>query len=318
MANLKKRGFTLVELLTVVAIIALLIGILVPAVNQARKSAVKTSVRAQISGISQGLEMFRSDFGYYPSSVPQSTDGKDAKSDRSDADTAGEPINGAHRLAFALLGRDKLGCPAKRATPATPTVGVNYGPDSIAGAYYTDTPKGSFSGNAVAIGSWGDDLDQKTTRKGPYIDPKGFGAVKDTSSDVNNYLFVLTDKYDKRVEESISTTADYLNHSSILYYAANERGKRLYANAAYTTINGESIYYPQDNARIAIADAGSAAKSVHFKNGYTEENFFKFVEDEKAVIGTTHRPYNSESFLLISRGYDGIYGTADDVMNWGD
>ncbi|NLE29155.1 MAG: prepilin-type N-terminal cleavage/methylation domain-containing protein, partial [Phycisphaerae bacterium] len=78
MANLKKRGFTLVELLTVVAIIALLIGILVPAVNQARKIAVRTSVRAQISGISSGIEMFKTDFGYYPSSVPQDEDGIDA------------------------------------------------------------------------------------------------------------------------------------------------------------------------------------------------------------------------------------------------
>ena len=84
MANLKKRGFTLVELLTVVAIIALLIGILVPAVNQARKIAVRTSVRAQISGISSGIEMSRP-ISEYIRRLCAVNDWCGCKSDRSDA-----------------------------------------------------------------------------------------------------------------------------------------------------------------------------------------------------------------------------------------
>jgi len=34
------------------------------------------------------------------------------------------------------------------------------------------------------------------------------------------------------------------------------------------------------------------------------------------VVNGTHRPYNPEGFVLISRGWDGIYGTEDDVVNW--
>jgi prepilin-type N-terminal cleavage/methylation domain-containing protein len=325
MVTLKKRGFTLVELLTVVAIIALLIGILVPAVNQARKIAVKTSVKAQLSGVSQGIEMFRTDFGYYPSSVPQDTDGVDANAARGNASITATPVNGAHRLAFALLGRDQQGCPAKRGPSGNghtlPNNASNTGPDSLAAYYYSTTPNGGLTGATlqyVTTGNWGN-ADQKTARKGPYIDPKGFGIVKDTS--VGEYANVLTDKYDKRVQDPIGADADYLNHSTILFYAANERGTRLYTGAAYTTIDNNSIYYPQDNERIV---RGGLAKdtTTHFKDGYSDENFFKYVEDEKALVGTaaagTHRPYNPETFLLVSRGYDATYGTDDDVMNWGD
>ena len=314
MANLKKRGFTLVELLTVVAIIALLIGILVPAVNQARKIAVRTSVRAQISGISSGIEMFKTDFGYYPSSVPQSKTGVDAVDENAVRSATEADIQGAHRLAFALLGRDQQGCPAKRATPPPPTDDdVNYGPDSIAGVYYSTTPDGSFTGKPVAtLASWGD-VDEKTARKGPYIDPKGFGIVKDKTFGLD-YVFLLTDKYDKRVQDPVALKPDYANHSVILYYAANERGKYLadttLPNAKVT--GRDYIYFSQDNEVIAKQSFKGATEADY------EENFFAFINDEKAKVGNTYRPVNPESFLLISRGYDGIYGTDDDVTNWGD
>jgi prepilin-type N-terminal cleavage/methylation domain-containing protein len=319
MVTLKKRAFTLVELLTVIAIIALLIGILVPAVNKARQIAVKTSVKAQISGISTGLEMFKNDFGYYPSSVPQDTDGNTADGLRANADVTNTPVDGAHRLAYALVGRDLMGCPAKKFVPATAST-KDFGPDSVAGVYYTSgTNAGTFNvtvSNIVASSSWGNDIDQKTTRKGPYIDPKGFGFVQDTTID-SKYAPLITDKYDKRTDDSITRVENYTNHSPILYYAANERGKYLYSGTTYTTdtASAVNIYYPQDNERIVCAGSAASA-TANFKNGYTNQNFFTFIEDTKALVGTTHRPVNPESFLLISRGFDGVYGTEDDVTNW--
>ena len=62
----KARGFTLLELLVVVAIIGLLVGYVAPRYfSQVGKSEV-TSVRAQIDGFEKALDTFRLDTGRYP------------------------------------------------------------------------------------------------------------------------------------------------------------------------------------------------------------------------------------------------------------
>ena len=37
---------------------------------------------------------------------------------------------------------------------------------------------------------------------------------------------------------------------------------------------------------------------------------------QSCKIVTTSRPFNADKFILISAGYDGEYGTADDVCNF--
>ncbi len=309
MFSAKKRGFTLIELLTVVAIIALLIGILVPAVNRARQNAVKTAVKAQLYGIGQGLEMFKGDFGYYPSSCPQTIDGVNAGADRTGATAATMVVQGAHRLAFALMGRDKQGAPAKKGAPAV--AGADTGPDSIAAWYYSQNPNGTFTGTqVVTTANWGG-LDQKTARKGPYLDPKGFNTIKDGLNTGTDYVWVLSDKYDRSSGEDITTgSTDYPKHSVILYYAANERGRAIPASGtANLATRSDQIYFAEDNEAIA-------GITGNFRGTTYNTEFWGWIEDQKSVVNGTHRPYNPEGFVLISRGWDGIYGTEDDVVNW--
>jgi len=104
METKRKQGFTIVELLTVMAIIAILMGLLLPAMNAVRKLAKDTSQRAQFKSIEAALEAYNNENGSYPDSS---------------VSTSGSPYTvGAHKLCEALVGRDLLGFDTKSSMDA--------------------------------------------------------------------------------------------------------------------------------------------------------------------------------------------------------
>ncbi|ADG68925.1 protein of unknown function DUF1559 [Planctopirus limnophila DSM 3776] len=65
-ARVIRRGFTLVELLVVVAIIAMLISLLLPAVQQAREAARRAQCQNKLKQIALAAFNFEETFGYLP------------------------------------------------------------------------------------------------------------------------------------------------------------------------------------------------------------------------------------------------------------
>ncbi|MBN1844735.1 MAG: type II secretion system protein [Sedimentisphaerales bacterium] len=101
--NGKRKGFTLVELLTVIAIIALLLSLAVPALNEARMRARIVGDQASLRVVNNAVENFANDMTYYPDSDQRHMLLVQGGQDNTNWD------QGAHRLFEALAGMDYIG-----------------------------------------------------------------------------------------------------------------------------------------------------------------------------------------------------------------
>ena len=209
----EKTGFTLVELLTVLAIVAMLVGLLIPSLTLIRNTAKEAKQKAQLTEIGLALTAFRNDYGDYPPShwmLPPGAPG------------APGPVDycGAQKLAEALLGWDLIGFHPKSAWRAD-GLDVAGGPLSYDPAKVRDV-----DGDGVA--------DTFNERKGSYVEQATanaftlgdlFGpALSATPLNANTY--VICDSFGaKKITIAPGQTAKA--GTPILYYKANTVSKTI-------------------------------------------------------------------------------------------
>jgi prepilin-type N-terminal cleavage/methylation domain-containing protein len=316
-----KSGFTLVELLTTVAIIALLVGILVPSVNMVRNIAKEAKQNAQINTIEMALLTFKNDYGDYPPSdfpdlrfTPPKTD-----------------YCGAQKLSEALLGMDLRGF-----HPDSDFATYEKDPNPAGGVYYLQ----GFTPEAVEH--------NLKSRLGPYIERKiantyQLGNTQPGSMDglygdytvppLRKDTFVICDIYGS-IKLTLQSGKVVKAGRPILYYKANKSSKRFFNENA----DNLQIYNVNDNQPLIELHAMSTGirpseipnyhplcapaffyGDQYYQNlsrGIKSDNYLVDIQASQMSQGV-RLPYRPDSYILISAGPDGLYGTADDITNFG-
>jgi prepilin-type N-terminal cleavage/methylation domain-containing protein len=319
-----RPGFTLVELMTVIAIIVLLIGILIPALSSARKQAKQTATAGLIKSIGSGCEMFRGDFKQYPQSRG-----------RNPFEAASEDISlmGAQWLALQLMGADGSGI-----------------------VDWRDVKNDSNDDKVIDQEDWNDwyalDPSRQYTRMGPYaeVDAKSMRTVwslQQESSELADVEFVpepLADFVNDWSNGRVPFFMDAFGYP-IIYYRANPKTEAPFTtgtpgsdfvvgqydqadNAFFTGSDGNNGRWPVVSGGWDLSGSGQLHPLGTF--GYERDQiewpeadtFAAFICDQNIYENTARAsggrlwPYKPDAFLLISPGEDALYGTGDDVTNF--
>ncbi len=276
----RKAAFTIIELLTVMSIIVILIGVLVPALNNVRKYAKKVKQLAQFNSIQSAIELFSNENDGYPPSGA--------------LDGAGQPYCGAMKLCEAMMGRDLLG----------------FHPDSVfradgldaAGSrdIYRPTPDNL----RARMGTLLQFENANAYRLGIDI----FGAGQ--TAPFLESAFVLCDVYTRDMRTGKKTGMP------ILYYKAEASNYLHDPNTAPTPQDsmGNIYNYWDNHALVNLGKPWEEAGKVTTHSLAEPARFYRNTRNNQ--ITTVRRPYRTDSYILLSAGYDGEYGTADDICNF--
>jgi prepilin-type N-terminal cleavage/methylation domain-containing protein len=317
------HGFTLLEVLTAMAIVALMIGLLIPAIGMIQKSAQTVKQRAQFHAIDVSLEAFRMDVGDYPPS--------NYTLDSNPSPTTGgtDGYCGAQKLAEALIGMDGFGFHPKSQwrTDELEALDTNGDGniDTYNPLYYGRTAAPTLESQAQNVRD-----ENLKSRKGPYLELEKANAVKLKSLYSEKWgsiggvvadTFVLCDMFGQA-----KTVAGKKAGLPILYFRADTNntlfspttlGARPWPTGSWPT-SPDAIYNVNENFPFLENMPNGYPFGSYHPMGDVPSNgralFYKRIANPNFT--NPQRPYRAQSYILLSAGGDGLYGTSDDVYNF--
>lgn len=201
-------------------------------------------------------------------------------------DKDAKPYCGAMKLAEAMMGQDLMGFHSD-------SVFRSDGQDSSGKLLYgTNSP--TFN---------------PTVRKGPYLPIENANVYRLNEIfenvgplDGNNY--VICDVFTKKRHSGKKTGMP------ILYYKADKSKKSHDIN---NPDNPDNIYNYKDNHTLLALDVPDQPDKKHplFED---PKIFYEMTKDYE--VAEPNKPHKADSFILISAGKDGLYGTVDDITNF--
>jgi type II secretory pathway pseudopilin PulG len=285
----KKTAFTIIELLTVMSIIVILIGLLVPSLNMVKRYAKEVKQKAQFHSIDSAMELFSSEWGSYPPSNAQ--------------DPSGEEYCGAMKLCEAMLGQDLLGFhPDSRFY-------ANGSKDGGSDWLYATPDNYPFQPSADNLRARKTYLQQTT---GAYRMVRLYDNTASQFPNAEN-AYVLCDSYN-RVKDLQTGKGIGM---PILYYRANTANTIHDPCGTLPTVGDDAgyIYNYTDNDKLVKLGLPPNGTATDHPLSAIPRKFYEITKDERILIDTG-RPYRPDSYILISAGLDGIYGTDDDIFNF--
>jgi type II secretory pathway pseudopilin PulG len=325
----KRSGFTIIELLTVMSIIIILMSLLLPGLNALRRYASEVKQRNQLRGIDGALEYYYAEWQTYPDS---------GRYDRSTPATppGGIPYCGAMKLCEALVGQDMLGFHPKSRFYQTGTSN---------GVLYAGNLPVEFGGTDLYPGRRGDPyatppvapdpvnvLASRKERKSLYLTLESSNATR--IGDIYSDAAILVGGYTSADAKTIPVLCDVYGINTnivtgkpagmpILYYKADPTKHSYYdyrypESALNSIDNTDNIYNYWDNDDILQMGLPPQALAYHpMKSGLLAPEgptiFYNKTLNESL---STPAPWRSDSYILLSAGYDGLYGTKDDIYDF--
>lgn len=322
MTSKKTKGFTIVELLTVMSIIIILMSILMPGLQRTRRYARVVVQRSQFSDITKALELYRNDH-------------QETYPDSGATDTNATPAGycGAMKLCEALVGQDGMGFDPSSSFQAKTSVYLFNLCAQTDPAIISNTPAlttnlqertkylDSDSIKAARLEDLYSWYSASATGKNYYSPQVSFQATTDATPPSPTAFpnSVLTDAFLR--------TASHCDGKKlgmpVLYYRADTT--KLVHDPNFDPTSGvyssmttnPSIYNFDDNYALTGLGCPWEGTQTTAQPMYGPANvkiFYKAITN--ANITSTPRPHNEDTYILLSAGWDGLYGTADDVYNF--